>query len=284
MTSSQDIKSFTYEVLPGYFIHYDPESDPTTIGPNPPAFGLKNRTSELYWTDFKDDIFKLQREAPKGVKYAVCWFGRHGEGWHNVADATYGRELWDNYWGKLNTDGKITWGPDAELTELGKNQAKQAAQTWITEMNRLDPVPLPTKIFSSPLSRAAQTLELTFSEILRRTNARPYIIEDLREMIGIHTTDKRRTKSYIQQTFPDFDIEPGFTEEDELWTPTTRETDAEMEPRLKRALDYIFGSLLDENDTSHSGTIAAALRVLGHREYRLPTGGVVPVVIRATPV
>ncbi|KAG9077412.1 hypothetical protein FS749_010712 [Ceratobasidium sp. UAMH 11750] len=61
-----------------------------------------------------------------------------------------------------------------------------------------------------------------------------------------------------------------------------------MEPRLKRALDHIFGSLLGDNDTyfsitAHSGTIAAALRVIGHREYRLPTGGVIPVVIRATP-
>ncbi|KAG8695120.1 hypothetical protein FRC08_008029, partial [Ceratobasidium sp. 394] len=274
--------------LPGFFIHFDPESDPTTIGPNPPAFGLKERDSGTYWAEFKDNIAKLQSEAPKGVKVAVCWFGRHGEGWHNVADATYGREAWDNYWYKFNTDGKITWGPDAEPTELGNDQAKQAAKVWATEMARSDPVPLPTKIFSSPLSRAAQTLEITFSEVLKSTGVRPYVIEDLREMIGRHTTDKRRTKSYIQKTFPGFDIEPGFTEEDELWSPTERETDAEMEPRLKRALDHIFGSLLGDNDTyfsitAHSGTIAAALRVIGHREYRLPTGGVIPVVIRATP-
>ncbi|KAG9123019.1 hypothetical protein FRC07_000346 [Ceratobasidium sp. 392] len=289
-TAPQDTRShrtFSYEVLSGYFVHYDPESDPTTVGPNPPAFGLKHQTSELYWAEFKNSIAKLQSEAPEGVKYVVCWFGRHGEGWHNIADATYGRDRWDSYWGKLNTDGKITWA-DAELTELGKEQAKQAAEVWITEMNRPEPVPLPTKVFSSPLSRAVLTLEITFSEVLERTNVRPYIIEDLREMIGIHTCDKRRTKSLIQQLFPGFDLEPGFTEEDELWSPTERETDAGMEPRLKRALDYIFGSLLGDDDTyisitAHSGTIAAALRILGHREYRLPTGGVIPAVIRATP-
>ncbi|KDN37147.1 hypothetical protein RSAG8_10356, partial [Rhizoctonia solani AG-8 WAC10335] len=112
-------------------------------------------------------------------------------------------------------------------------------------------------------------------------------MESLREMNGEHTCDKRNPKSRIHEMYPGFDFEPGFTEEDELWTPDHRETVAEIDRRLKVALDEIFGFLLSKNDifisiTAHSGTNAAALRVLGHREYALPTGGVIPVVIQAT--
>jgi hypothetical protein len=34
--------------------------------------------------------------------------------------------------------------------------------------------------------------------------------------------------------------------------------------------------------TSHSGAIASLMRVIGHREFRLATGGMVPVLIKAT--
>lgn len=33
--------------------------------------------------------------------------------------------------------------------------------------------------------------------------------------------------------------------------------------------------------TTHSGSIASLLRVIGHREFRLPTGAVIPVLIKA---
>jgi hypothetical protein len=33
--------------------------------------------------------------------------------------------------------------------------------------------------------------------------------------------------------------------------------------------------------TSHSGAIGGMLRVLGHREYRLKTGGAIPVLVKA---
>jgi hypothetical protein len=34
--------------------------------------------------------------------------------------------------------------------------------------------------------------------------------------------------------------------------------------------------------TSHSGAIASKLRVLGHRDFPLPTGGMIPVLVKAT--
>ncbi len=52
---------------------------------------------------------------------------------------------------------------------------------------------------------------------------------------------------------------------------------------MKTLLDDIF-----ENDknryvslTTHSGSIASILRVLGHRPYRLPTGAILPVLVKA---
>lgn len=33
--------------------------------------------------------------------------------------------------------------------------------------------------------------------------------------------------------------------------------------------------------TSHSGTIAATLMAIGHRAFRLPTGGAIPVLVKA---
>ncbi|KAG8792078.1 hypothetical protein FRC12_007267 [Ceratobasidium sp. 428] len=292
--SSDDFKgeTFSYEVIPGYFVQTDITTDPAKIGANPPAFGLIANTSETYWSDFKASISKLQNEAPGNVKYAVFWFGRHGQGWHNVAESFYGTEAWDDYWSKLDGDGNMTWGPDAELTDLGKQQAQLAHNTWVTELAKKDPVPLPTKLFSSPMSRAASTLDITFNGVLldvkgRHDIVQPYVMEGLREVIGVHTCDKRRTKKYIHKTYSDFCIEPGFTEEDELWTADHRETDQEADIRLKAALDTIFGRLLSKHDTfisvtAHSGAINTALRVLGHRPYSLPTGGVIPVVIKAT--
>ncbi|QRV82814.1 histidine phosphatase family containing protein [Ceratobasidium sp. AG-Ba] len=236
------------QALPGYFIHSDPDADPTQIGPNPPAFGLSNQSSDAYWSDFKSELTRLQSEAPPGVKYAVCWLGRHGEGWHNVVQDLYGGRAWDTHWSLVDMDG-TTRLVDADLTKLGEEQARQARRVWTTELARPDPVPLPTKFFCSPLTRAAQTLEITFSEILTTKSIRPYIIEDLRERNGLRICNKRRSKTFLHERFPGFDFEPGFTEEDEAWSPSTQELDEDMRKRLKRALNVIFGSLLGENDT-----------------------------------
>ena len=59
--------------------------------------------------------------------------------------------------------------------------------------------------------------------------------------MGVHTCDKRQTKTYIQDTFgSNFYIIPPFTEQDELWQADVRETDEETDARTKVALDCIF--------------------------------------------
>ena len=47
-------------------------------------------------------------------------------------------------------------------------------------------------------------------------------------------------------------------------------------------LTGLVSSRLVFSITAHGGAIGASLRVLGHRAYSLPTGGVIPVVIKAT--
>ncbi|QRW11551.1 histidine phosphatase family containing protein [Ceratobasidium sp. AG-Ba] len=285
------MKTFSFEVVRGFFLQTDDLADPAVIGANPPAFGLKQTSSPTYWSDFKSSIAKLQSEAPKGVRYGVCWFGRHGQGWHNVAESLYGTKAWDEHWSLLNGDGKIVWGPDPELTDLGREQARAAHKGWVDELAKDDPVPLPTRLFSSPLSRAASTCDITFRRVLygiegKSDIVKPLVLENLREDIGEHTCDKRATKTEIQKAFPDFAIEPGFTEQDELWSER-RETHEQITTRLRSVLDRIFAELLPANETyfsitAHGGAIGAALGVLGHKPYALPTGGVIPVVIKAT--
>ena len=60
-------------------------------------------------------------------------------------------------------------------------------------------------------------------------------------MNGVHTCDKRSPRSVIANTFPQFDIEANFTEEDELWTEDHRETEEELKKRMGEVLDEIFG-------------------------------------------
>jgi hypothetical protein len=71
-------------------------------------------------------------------------------------------------------------------------------------------------------------------------------------MNGVHTCDKRRTSTYIEYTFPGFDIEEGFTEEDELWDPLERETYAEIDARVGRVFDMIFEK--DQEQCKHHPT------------------------------
>ena len=51
---------------------------------------------------------------------------------------------------------------------------------------------------------------------------------------------------------------------------------------MRKLLDDIFAN--DDSTymsfTTHSGSIASLLRVIGHREFRLPTGAVIPVLIK----
>ncbi|KAG2073636.1 phosphoglycerate mutase [Suillus decipiens] len=248
----------SYEVVEGFFVQerfrfadaYSRSFPPKAL---PPRFGLIDRSDDR-WKVFRKKINQLNESSTARTQYKVFFIGRHGEGFHNVAEAKYGT--------KENGDGELIWGPDPELTTLGKEQAKAAHHAWKQE--RKFNIPIPGKLYCSPLTRAIHTNKITFDSIIPESQ-RTMIIEDLRETNGVHTCDKRRTRTYIEQTFPEFDIEEGFIEEDTLWDPEVRETHAEMDARMRRMLDMIFDKDQEQCD--------AVLRVMNHRQYILPTGG-----------
>ena len=101
--------------------------------------------------------------------------------------------------------------------------------------------------------------------------------------MGQHTCDRRSKASEIAAEFPEYQFEPGFEEDDQLWDPKTRETNGERNVRLGALLSDIFAN--DDNVilslTAHSGAITSILEVVGHRTFPLATGAVIPVVVQA---
>lgn len=45
----------------------------------------------------------------------------------------------------------------------------------------------------------------------------------------------------FEARFPNFDIEPDMSEEDPRWTPRDRESDTQMQARMIKTLDRVFG-------------------------------------------
>ncbi|EJU02987.1 phosphoglycerate mutase-like protein [Dacryopinax primogenitus] len=253
-----------------------------------PSFGLPNPEHPERWEEFKTRVQALHEDRKrKNGLVKVLYVGRHGQGWHNVALAKYGRELWDGKWAALEGDGEIVWGPDPELTPQGIQEAKNVNSAWAKELP--EGMPLPQRWFASPFQRASNTLRITFDGHVE--DPKPLIIEvrfqlslpELREMIGMHTCDKRSPKRTIAERFPTFDFEEGFAEEDELWLTHQRETEEEMIIRAARGLDKIM-ELTDADDvyisiSAHTGIARALMAAVGHRRYDLPTGGVLPMVV-----
>jgi len=67
-------------------------------------FGLLNVTyptdneasaSLTQWQKFDQYVFHLNRESGRFVQYKVVYMGRHGEGYHNVAETYYGTPAWN---------------------------------------------------------------------------------------------------------------------------------------------------------------------------------------------
>ena len=283
---------YSYSTVTGYFLQDDPSTNPETFDYATSNLGLIDQPYDTdlsvqghtpnQWQRFAHKLQTLNREASSGTRYVLAYMARHGEGWHNKAERIYGKKEWDCHWSALDGDGDIVWA-DAHLTEEGISQALAANDFWkraVAERSIL----IPDKFFVSPLDRCLRTAKLTWADIDLPFNHpfKPVVKEMLRECIGIHTCDRRSNMTYIQSTYT-YKIEPGFAEEDPLWLPDLRESDPALTIRHKHFLDDIFSHHNDTvfSLTSHGGAVGAMLRAVGHREFALKTGAVIPVLIKA---
>ncbi|KAF4636322.1 hypothetical protein G7Y89_g1753 [Cudoniella acicularis] len=283
-----------YKTVTGYFKQDDRTTDDRMFDYTVSNFGLLDITYETdaefdperkktQWQRFENKVERLNQESNSKTQYKVLYMGRHGEGYHNVAEAFYGTHDWDCYWSLQDGNGTATWA-DALLTTEGIAQAKKANAFWHLEIST-QKIPTPESYYTSPLMRCLATADITFSG-LKLPEDRPFtptIKELIREAIGAHTCDRRSTKTEIQKAYPNWPFEHGFAENDLLWDANLRETNEAMDIRLREALDDIFSN--DEKTfisiSSHSGAIGSILRVLGHRDFSLGTGQVIPVLVKA---
>lgn len=261
---------FTTET--GCFLQDEASINATTFNFMTTNFGLIDRDypsdTNLHhhnltqWQRFKHQVAELNHQAPRGVQYKVLYMGRHGDGYHNDAEAFYGTPAWNCYYSVLDGNGTITWA-DAHLSPLGVSQALAVNEFWATEIET-QKIPTPQMYYTSPLTRCLQTANLTFSGLKLRARHPfvPEVKELFREGISGHTCDRRGSKTYIQDNFPDYRIEPGFTENDELWEALHGETNTDQDIRSTTVLDQVFStdSSTYISITSHSGEIASLLR------------------------
>ena len=262
-----------YTTVTGYFLQDEPSTDASIFNFMTTNFGLINRTypadttlhshhNLTQWQRFNHQVTQLNREAPRGTEYKLLYMGRHGDGYHNDAQAYYGTPAWNCYYSELDGNSTVTWS-DAHLSPLGVTQALAVNEFWASEIKD-QKIPTPQSYYTSPLTRCLQTANYTFNglDLPARYPFIPEVKEYFREGISGHTCDRRSSETYIHDLFPSYKIEPGFTQDDELWVALHGETSTDQDVRSKRVLDSVFST--DGSTyisvTSHSGEIASLLR------------------------
>ncbi|KLU88333.1 hypothetical protein MAPG_07320 [Magnaporthiopsis poae ATCC 64411] len=274
-------KSIKLTAIRGYFLQDEPTTDPSGFDYAKTNFGLVERSYptdkhsdpegiKSLWERFDRWVRYLNTgyRKSKTVRYKVLFMGRHGEGWHNAAERFYGTPAWNCYWAEQNGNATARWA-DAHLTPAGEREALKA-NAYYKDRYATQKMPFFDSYYSSPLARCTATANLTFGggiDFPSDKPFRPIIKEGFREGM----------------TYPDWSFEPGFTELDRLWSPVDSETDAAKDVRAARVLDDVFRT--DDKTwlsiSSHSGQITSLLKALHHRPFRLATGQIIPVLVRA---
>ncbi|KAI1103292.1 phosphoglycerate mutase-like protein [Jackrogersella minutella] len=305
--------SHKFSSVPGFFEDFNEiaKSSPNGKLSTQPALGLikrdydgpdtdlgPDRGAASQWERFVGYIIHLNyQHMNDGISYKLVYVIRHGRGVHNekmdklklsekagqleIAD---GKPLnWNNHWSHKDGDGKVTWA-DAQLVETGIAQAQNLAKLWVDKDERDAPL-VPWTLYTSPLARGLETTRLTYSPVMKKHGRplRPIVVESLRERLTDHTCDRRSSRTWIEQNYPDYSIEEGFSELDASWDAGKSESPEQHIVRTQRMLDDIF-----ENDaspvislTTHSFTITTILAVLGYPKFLVNEGTLVPFLVKA---
>ncbi|KAK5948968.1 putative phosphoglycerate mutase pmu1 [Knufia fluminis] len=298
---------FTFTAPPSYFLPSLESTNPATFDLTTTNFGLISQPyssdSSLdrrhnddppptNWQRFAHHISTLDEHAPTDTSYHILYLARHGQGYHNLAEGYYGTQPWDCYWAQLDGDpeSSITWA-DAHLSKLGEQQAGEQSRFWKTQLAEAR-MPVPCSWFVSPMERACRTAQITFEGLAREGKVygewKPIVKELLRETNGVHTCDRRSRRSVIAERYPEYQIEEGFSEEDELWDPVFRETEEAHTYRAASLLDDVLGQVRGKGEkgkyisfTAHGGMINAILRAVGHRQFQVKVGSAIAVLVKA---
>lgn len=145
--------------------------------------------------------------------------------------------------------------------------------------------PLLDTIYTSPLARCLETAKLVFQDVMERQGKpfRPKVKELLRERLTDHTCDRRRSSKWIKSTYPDYELEAEFADEDILWHSDRYESDAEHMARTHRLFEDIFSS---ESGTfiglvTHSFALSSILQVIRAPMFRVSEGVMIAFLVRS---
>lgn len=292
---------FRFNAPSRYFLPSLSTTDPASFDPATTNFGLisqpypSDSTLDIInatdWQRFVHLLHTWNSAAAQGTTYKLLFLSRHGQGYHNLAESYYGTPAWDCHYAALPGDplSDIRW-IDARLSKLGERQAAAQGTFWRDQLS-VKKMPTPQAWYASPMERACRTAQITFEPLNDelRLNFVPLIKEKLREENGIHTCDQRSSRSIIAARYPNFRIEDGFTEHDDLYDPIYRETHQAHTARVLELLDDIFTSSYGRaadvlSMVAHGGAINAILRAVGHREFQVNVGSAIAVFVQAEEV
>lgn len=151
------------------------------------------------------------KAAPCGNK--TLYIVRHGQAVHNPR-AEVAKEKgcsMDEFFRLMREDDAL----DADLTELGKDQARQCHRDHFVVEGETNPLGIDL-VVASCLSRTMDTADLVFPNVpgIPRIS-----IDKFREVNGNLLNGKRRTKSELVERHPDWNFDSLATQEDNSWTP-----------------------------------------------------------------
>ncbi|KAI8959028.1 phosphoglycerate mutase-like protein [Daldinia sp. FL1419] len=312
MSNSSINGTHRFSFVPGFFEDYSriAEDSPDNKISTQPALGILSRDYDYssnnlvhdkelpQWAKFEHYIKYLnQKHVDDGISYKLVYVIRHGRGVHNVKmdelkvseeagklEIVDGKALnWKNHWSHKDGDGKVKWD-DARLVNEGIEEAKMLSKLWLDEAQR-DALPLPGTIYTSPLARCLDTTKLVYTPIMdmRGRRLEPIVKEKLRERITDHTCDRRSSRSWIKQNYPNYIIEEGFSELDTSWKADSAESLEQHIDRIQQLLDDIFAHDTSPiiSLTTHSYTITALLAVIGYPKFMVNEGTIVALFIKA---
>lgn len=212
-----------------------------------------------------DEFIQEFTQLPQSTaeqQFKTFYFVRHGQGIHNEAESSLGTVHWEA------VEARSEQYFDAKLTEIGRNQAKSLLDS-LTKMQQSTPTFKFDLLIVSPLSRAIETAQIAFQPLFDNPKFPIYSHEMIRETIGRHYCDKRRSITELKQLYPriNFSESDAFnSDSDLLWNANERETQKQIHLRAIKFLNWCFDRFPDKKHilvTAHNGIIGTCARILG---------------------